>query len=85
MTGVQTCALPISGCFRLIVPKWSYQAEAAGGFHVVDSDSAGTSMSVTAKGEADKADQVSFTCENEMLHKETASFEIGRASCRERV
>lgn len=32
-------------------------------------------MSVTAKGEADKADQVSFTCENEMLHKETASFE----------
>lgn len=58
-----------------IVPKWSYQAEAAGGFHVVDSNSAGTSMSVTAKGEADKADQVSFTCENEMLHKETASFE----------
>ena len=58
-----------------IAPKWSYQAEAAGGFHVVDSDSAGTSMSVTAKGEADKADQVSFTCENEMLHKETASFE----------
>ncbi len=50
-----------------IVPKWSYQAEATGGFHVVDSDSAGTSMSVTAKGEADKADQVSFTCENEML------------------
>ena len=32
-----------------IAPKWSYQAEAAGGFHVVDSDSAGTSMSVTAK------------------------------------
>ena len=24
---------------------------------------------------SDKADQVSFTCENEMLHKETASFE----------
>lgn len=57
------------------VPNWSYQAEAAGGFHAEDSDSDGTSMSVTAKGAADKADQVSFTCENEMLHRSDASFE----------
>mgnify|MGYP000638843699 CR=1 FL=1 len=57
-----------------IVPKWSYQAEAAGGFHVVDSNSAGTSMSVTAKGEADKADQVSFTCENEIAAQRNGIF-----------
>lgn len=57
------------------VPKWSYQADAAGGFHTVDSDSDGKSMSVTAKGAEDKADQVSFTCENEMVNQETATFE----------
>lgn len=56
-------------------PVFTYNAKAANGTTVVDSGTSGQSMSITATGSKQAADQINFICTNEMVHVDNTSLE----------
>src|SRR2546422_5102809 len=73
VTGVQTCALPIS---RFLVFSTGYQANL------------GIVSGLVGRGDVvflDKLDHASIVDGAKMSYGQTERFKIGRASCRERV